>query len=264
MTMANKGRKQTRFGALLAGYVASELARAGKLLGRKPGRLNVGIHQGRKSLRRSRAAIALAGDALGPGAARIDRALRGLCRSLSRERDAQAIIDTLTSAAADASTGIQDDDLKQAQRLLTARRNALLAARLERDPGLTGLRERLAGIARRAAALPWAQVEASHVHAALARSLKRCDRAERRALELTTDAEALHRWRRRLRRLRQQLTALQKLTGLDWGEYAAVPDPADALSEAQDLAVLTATLRRLSGLDRDTRRRLLDALMPVT
>lgn len=257
--MARKKSGHREFGSLLAEFVKAELARAARLFGRKRDRLNTGIHQGRKSLRRSRAALALGGEVLGADAARLDQALRGVCRSLSRERDAQAVIDTLKLLAA-SDPGIERDDLKPALRLLAARRDRMLDARLARDPDLGSLRRRLAAISRRIEALPWADVEGAQIHLALGAATRRCNKAERRALRQPQDVEALHRWRRRLRRLRQQISALEKLTGLDWSEYAAVPDPADALSEAQDLSVLAATLRSLRGLDRDARRRLLTAI----
>jgi CHAD domain-containing protein len=259
--MTKRRRAQPEYGPLLAGFVAGELARAQRLLAREGEQLNAGIHQGRKSLRRSRAALALGAGALGATAARIDRGIRAVCRSLSRERDAQAVIDTLRSVAATGS-GLQRGDARLALKLLRERRDAILAARLARDPGLAAARGRIERLAARAAALPWERVEPRHVHEALTRSLRRCDRAERRALA-STDPEDLHRWRRRLRRLRQQIAALERLTGLDWREYAAVPDPADALSEAQDLEVLTAVLRRLPGAARELRLRLLDAVRPL-
>jgi CHAD domain-containing protein len=247
------------FGSLLSAFVAAELKRARRMLARSGPSLHVGIHQGRKSLRRARAALALGGPALQPPAVAQDRAIRTLCRSLSRERDAHAVIDTLKTLA-DRPGDLPARDLKRTAGLLRDRRDAILDTRLTRDPDFARLRAKLARIGERCARLPWERVEASHVHDALARSLRRCAKAERRALrDLLRDPGPLHRWRRRLRRLRQQISALEKVTGLDWREYAAKPDPADALSEAQDLSVLAAILRRLKGLDRDTRRRLLDA-----
>ncbi|HRQ65854.1 MAG TPA: CHAD domain-containing protein [Xanthomonadaceae bacterium] len=252
-------RARPHFGRLLAAFVAAELKRAGRMLARSGQRRHVGIHQGRKSLRRARAALALGGPALQPAAAVQDRAIRTICRSLSRERDAHAVIDTLKTLA-DGHGEVSARELKRTADLLRERRDTILATRLARDPDLARLRTHLARIAERCARLPWDRVEASHVHDALARSLRRCAAAERRALrDLLRDPEPLHRWRRRLRRLRQQIFALEKQTGLDWREYAATPDPADALSEAQDRSVLAAILRRLKGLDRDTRRRLLAA-----
>jgi CHAD domain-containing protein len=258
--MPRKIRAFPQYGALLGAFVAAELERAGKMFGRSGKRVHLGIHQGRKSLRRARAALALGGPALQPAVASIDRAIRSACRSLSRERDAQAVIDTLKTLA-DPHCGLPASDLRLSAGLLRKRRDAMLASRMGRDPDLAGLRVRLARIGARCARLPWERVEARHVHDALARSLRRCGKAEQRALKgLGGNPELLHRWRRRLRRLRQQIAALQKLTGLDWSEYAATPDPADALSEAQDLTVLAAILRSLKGLDREQRQRLLAAL----
>ncbi|MEO8161646.1 MAG: CHAD domain-containing protein, partial [Arenimonas sp.] len=57
--------------------------------------LHEGIHQARKSLRRTRSILALGMAALSPRAFLLDRDIGRLCRGLSAIRDAQALLETL-------------------------------------------------------------------------------------------------------------------------------------------------------------------------
>ncbi|MEH6418627.1 CHAD domain-containing protein, partial [Pseudomonas sp. CGJS7] len=82
-------------GLRLRAFATRELDQALDALGWRGNRIHAGVHLARKCLRRTRAALALGGDALGPGAALVDRELRGLNLNLSNLRDAHALVETL-------------------------------------------------------------------------------------------------------------------------------------------------------------------------
>src|SRR5262245_8828115 len=73
-------------GAALRDYATAELEYAIAHLGWNGGRVHEGVHLGRKSLRRTRAVLALGESALGPGADLIDREVRRVNVSLSKMR----------------------------------------------------------------------------------------------------------------------------------------------------------------------------------
>lgn len=238
-------------GAALRAFALGELDRCVAQLARTGLARHGGIHQARKSLRRTRAALALAGGRLGARAERLDRRLRRLCRSLSELRDAHAVLDTLTRVRAAlpvAERRVLRADLRAVRSALKARRDALLAERLARDPELERLRDRLVACRTGLESLSWERVGEVHVGRALERSTRRIRRAAR-AARRSGEIEDLHRWRRRLRRLRQQLNALAS-AGLGQGD-AASPDPAelDQLAWQQDLEVLLGAVAALESVD---------------
>jgi hypothetical protein len=64
-------------------------------LGWRGARLHAGLHQARKSLRHTRAVLALGASTLGPGGTLIDRQLRYVNHGLSGWRHARAVVETL-------------------------------------------------------------------------------------------------------------------------------------------------------------------------
>ncbi len=255
---AGKTREQRRAGAALGERALAELAEAERLFASTGEALHHGIHFGRKALRRCRAALALGGEAFGDRGRRLDLRLRRLLRSLSRERDAQAVIERLDALAAE---GRIEPALAAALRpALLARRDRILARRLARDPGLAALRTRLRAITRAVAGLPWHILGDEELRRALLRQRKRTLRAGERAED--GGEEELHRFRRRLRRLRQQLTLLKAVTGRSHARYGIHPDPADQLSRMRDALLLARAVKGLRELPAPLRRRALAALAP--
>lgn len=242
-------------GARLHAVAATELLRAIDHLGWRGPRLHAGVHQARKSMRRTRAVLALGMPALGAGAALIDRELRRAIRSLSRLRDAHALIGTcdhwLAKEAADGDTAAL---LRRVRR--TAARARAMAARnaLVDDPQLGGRRALLLTLHAALGGLDWAAVDEACIVAALRRSAERIASAGERARDSGRD-EDWHRWRRRARRLSQQHTAL--------GDCAPATDAdregkrlALLLGQAQDYAMLIEHCGRKSGLAKADRERL--------
>lgn len=249
-------------GVLLQAEAEHDLERAARQLARAGEERHQGIHQARKSIRRVRALLALGGEAFSdlPPVRRLDASLRSLCRGLSPLRDADALRDALLHLSRDAVIGpIECERLCAFVAVLRARR---LAAALARDPDFARRRERLQQAQARLALLPWARIEEADVEAALGDSRRRLRKALRRA-KPGMDAEAWHTLRRRLRRLRQQETALAKVRPETSRPTPGIAELAERMGKAQDHALLLAHCRR-SGVfparDRATLRRLVEPL----
>jgi CHAD domain-containing protein len=253
---------QDSIGAALQADAAHELERAARQLARPGEERHDGIHQARKSIRRARAALALGGAAFAASAPvrRIDAELRSLCRGLSSLRDADALRDALLHLQADAVLGpIECERLCAFVATLRARR---LAAALARDPDFARRRARLQAALARVAALPWGGVDEAAVRAAHAESLSRLGKALKRTRK-SEDPEDWHRLRRRLRRLRQQESALGRCAPALGLQTAGIGELAERMGGAQDHALLLAHCQR-SGVfparDRATLRRLVQPL----
>ncbi len=215
---------------------ASELGRAIACLGWRGGRIHEGVHQARKSLRRTRAILALGTPRLGPGARLIDRELRRTNRDLSRLRDAHAVVETLThlQRKSDAQTAPM---LRRAQRRAARARADYARTCIASDPGLSDRRALLAVLHAAMAALPWHALDVDSVHAALLDSLQRMQAAGLRARSRHAD-EDWHDWRRRVRRVSQQLRVLDGVMALPPGVGDLDKRLANLLGEAQDYSLL--------------------------
>lgn len=231
-------------GLRLQQFALAELVQAQRLLSRSGEKRHRGVHEGRKCLRRARATLALAASALGSGADALDDALAQICRGLSSLRDAQALTEALSRLRLHSST-LSESGLDAALSLARARRDAVLARTLERDPGLAKRRARLQRAGARLARLDWSSVSERGVRKALQRSQRRIDRAQARVQHHPHDDEHWHALRRRIRRLRQQHTLLAQAAP-GW----LAPIPADferhavALGRSQDDALLLAQCGR--------------------
>lgn len=243
-------------GQRLGERALAELAAAERFFASTGEALHHGIHFGRKALRRCRAALALGRKRFGERGQQLDRRLRRILRSLSRERDAQAVIERLDALLAEGR--LRPEIAGPIRTALLARRDRILARRLARDPGLAGLRTRLRAITRAVARLPWSELEEGELRRALLRQRRRALRAGARA-EAGSE-EDLHRYRRRLRRLRQQINLLKAATGRSHARHAIRPDPADALSRMRDALLLARALRGLRAIPSSLRRAALAAL----
>jgi CHAD domain-containing protein len=205
------------------------------------------IHETRKAIRRIRCTIALGETAFGSDFVKIDSELSRIAKGLSRLRDAHVVIGIATGLA------LQNDAPIWAQvaQSLEIRKVALLSQALEKDPEFLKRRSRLKKISVAIALLPWDRLSEKHVSDAIQRSQRRMANAEAMA-KVRHSPVANHRWRRRIRRLRLQLTALVKSPDrmIDHQEKKAIrilSRSADALGAEQDLQVLKSTLREVAS-----------------
>ena len=142
--------------------------------------------------------------------------------------------------------------LASARRAAVARRVTVLRGHLRTDPELRGRSERLVALGQRIDALDWASLTARQVEDGLEYSTQRAAKAGRSAIKGGGD-ERWHRWRRRVRRLGQQLHAL-----------GSASQPIDRhskklarlLGNAQDLTLLAMHCGRDSPFAADDRRAL--------
>lgn len=248
-------------GTRLREYASSELARAIECLGWRGPRLHDGVHQARKSLRRTRATLALGMPALGPGTAVIDRELRRLNRSLSKLRDAHALVTVLDrmidkSAGEDAAVTV----LRRARRTAARMRAACAHKALAADPMLQDKRALLAVLLAALPALQWPAISTAGARDALRRSAAAADAAGAQARASGED-EDWHGWRRRARRLSQQQRALDDPTAprspIKQDKRLAV-----LLGEAQDHAMVRERCGKKSPFaqaDRQTLRSLAES-----
>ncbi len=244
-------------GEALAHLVAAlcRLARQG--LARRE-RQHDGVHRVRKAIRSLRAVLALAQETLGESAAPIDRALQQLARSLSTLRDSHVAVATARSLA----TGAEKQAWLDIAGRLDTRCEQRLAHTLTQDPGFAKRRARLARISKALAALPWHRVERRSLEHALVEGELRVAKAERKAKKEMT-AQRLHRWRRRVRRLRMQVDAMRRievcskpLRKMQHERVGQLKKRTDLLGRRQDLEVLAQLLPQVSDTaNRDALRR---------
>jgi CHAD domain-containing protein len=234
-------------GEALARLVAALSRMIGQGLSRKHGRHD-GVHRARKAIRSLRAILALAGETLGEQAAPIDRSLQQLARSLSALRDAHVAVATARSLA----VGDEAQAWLDVAARLHARSERQLAQELERDPGFRARRARHARMSKALAALPWDQVERRTLDRALIRSELCVTKAERKAKTRMTAAR-LHRWRRKVRRLRMQVDIMRRIEACNESlrkmqeeRIGALKKCTDLLGRRQDLEVLAQLLPRVS------------------
>ena len=259
-------------GQALAALAAAECRVIERALGPTRDR-DRAVHRARKAIRRLRSLLAMASAGLGAASAPIDRSLQRLARGLSPLRD----IHVAVTVAQTLATGADAPAWEAAIAHLQARRAQLLAEALASDPMFARRRAGVRTLAHALAALPWRRVKRGALHDALARSERRMAKAEACARE-DGRTPAIHRWRRRTRRLRMQLELnlrLQARAARDGKSpsqlrraIGRLKRQTDALGWRQDLQLLRRQLGRLpdppqAGVLRQRLRREMAAARPL-
>lgn len=187
----------------------------------------------------------------------LDRELKRLNDGLSALRDAQAVVETLDRQIAKRQASETLALLRRARRIAAAARAAQARDASKDDPGMAQRRGLLDVLRAGLSALPWAALSVEHLQTATTHSAARIAAAYER-VHATQDDEDWHRWRRRMRRLSQQLRAV-KAAGL---AFAAPPlfDKclAEQLGVAQDLRLLIEYASHRSALPKRDRAALRD------
>ncbi len=216
-------------------YGLAELAAACDDLTLRGRRVHAGVHQARKAIRRTRAMLTLGKSVLGPGAKLIDRQLRKANRRLSPLRDAHALVETFDRL----NTKVRDEVTRAAvagARRIVARQRASMV----RDPVFASalVHEHAIVATMRAAlvGLPWESVTASSITNAMAAAARKATAARKHACA-HDDADAWHRWRRRMRRISQQHRAATA-AGLRVDELGFDKHLTEQLGVMQDLSLL--------------------------
>ena len=217
--------------------VRAEIARAiDELEGRRSRDTGTAVHEARKHLKKTRAAIRLVRDDLGADLRRDENtALRDAQARLSGARDAEVLIATLARVE-DSSNGRVDAPAAVALRdALRKRRDA--ARRQGHDERAEAIAE-LQAVEGRVES--WPLDDESFAGAAQGlRRIYRNGRRAQRAATATDDPEPWHEWRKRVKDLWYAARILRPAAPLELG---AVVDEADRLAELlgdhNDLAVL--------------------------
>lgn len=238
--------------AARSGPIALELARQecqaiAQALCVGPNR-HAAVHAARKAIRRLRSLLSLL-ERSGLQLARADRRLHRLGAGLSALRDSHVVVETATTLA----SGQPALPWAAVIARLQLRRDGRMQRALEADPEFARRRRAVDQVLQWLAAEPWDAVRRADIRAGLQRSQRRVAKAGARARQ-HPDAEALHRWRRKLRRLRMQLEVVPRLgTALDRphkGDPSAKPARrlhrlSDQLGWSQDLQLLRNLLRNM-------------------
>lgn len=178
---------------------------------------------------------------------RADASLQRLGDSLSDVRDAHVV--------AEAAERLQVDHPEvqwgPACEALQRRSERVMRNEMDKDPLLGRRRKQLGDVTLWLDALPWHAVKSSDIKAGLLHSERRARKAQKRAAH-DNSPENVHRWRRRVRRLRMQLEALPEL-GLKTaalvdalhgtGKTKALHKVSDQLGWQQDLRMLRNLVR---------------------
>jgi CHAD domain-containing protein len=213
-------------------------------------RIHPAIHDARKAIRRLRSLLALIEDRI-PEASAIDTAFEKLGDGLSALRDAHVVVETAEKFAKH-----HRKQWRPAIQALEARRDARLDRVLALDPGFLKRRALVTRLEARLEFLDWSRLRLADLSDGLESSNSRLDHAESRAA-LVLEIENLHRWRRRVRRLRFQLEAIGKLSPPAMHKLSrkhpgrdpkALHRLGDALGDRRDEHMLESALKRIRGL----------------
>ena len=225
-------------GAALRRLAEGELLQAIDCLRRKAGHLHKGVHLARKSIRRVRSLLALAGPVLGPGAEALNQYLSGINQSLSSLRDAQALVEAIDHFSARNRNEKWLAVLGRARNSAVQARMEALKAQRALDPGFEQVQGLLIQTAAALLELPWDELDEVALKAAFARSRKKTRKASLSAVA-TEDDEDWHRWRRKARRQTQQHRLLAEV-GIRTTVRHDDKAMAELLGQQQDCALLLA------------------------
>jgi len=213
-------------------------------------RLHVAVHDARKAIRRLRSLLALIEERI-PEVAPIDDSLERLGDGLSSLRDAHVVVETARRVA-----GKHRKRWKPAIQALETRRDLRLEGVLARDPGFLNRRALVRRLEARLHFLDWSRLRFGDLEQGVDHSQRRVEGAEKRAA-LEDSPANIHRWRRRVRRLRFQLEAIGKLSPRLMHKLSrkhpgrdpkALHKLGDALGDRRDEQMLEAVLKRTRGL----------------
>lgn len=202
--MVNKAKHDNlpSFGAALGTLADRECRRLLRALAMRKKRQE-GIHEARKSCRRLRSILPLLSPEQPTDA--VAHGLQELAHGIAPMRDAYIAART-AKLLAKAHASLITPELID---LLERRCEDILSQALQSDAHWRHRRARAQRIIAAIHALAWQEVRPSQVKQTLKRSRQRVKKARKKALALQAPA-ALHRWRRRARKLRYQLEFVRK------------------------------------------------------
>jgi len=250
--MIEVDRSGTRSVCLAVRHV---VCRAARTLA-SPDLSDTAVHEARKDIKRSRAALRLLRPALGESIYRRENTvLRDVSHSLNAARDAKVLMQTLQSLRRNHRALRRDAEVASLLRSLHADRAALRRRLRDHRAQLVRTRGALEQLCNRVT--QWRV--GAHGWSVLGPALKRIYKSGRRALpdRPRPTNRALHQWRKKVKYLRY---ALEILTPMRPGRLARLVRQAgqltDSLGDAHDLAVLAARARLYAKSNRTDLRKL--------
>jgi len=190
------------FGAALGTLAERECRKLLRALAMRKQRQE-GIHEARKACRRLRSILPLLPPEQPTDA--VDHGLQELARSIAPIRDAYIAARTAKLLAKTHATQITSGLVHR----LEHRCDEILGQALASDAHLRGRRAHAQRIVAAVHTLAWQDIRPAQARRSLKRSKQRVKKAHKKALALQAPA-ALHRWRRRARKLRYQLECVRK------------------------------------------------------
>lgn len=237
---------------------------------RQPDR-DAGVHEARKAMKRVRAVIRLARDALGQWTYRQENVvLRDSARGVASVRDGAVLVETLERLIDRYEPALAPDTWQDLRSALVARHEWRVRRMMGDSDAMAGVITTLRTARRRMAS--WPAEAASGDPLALrdrfdeiAPGVERVYRRGRRAMELAAAGPTevnFHSWRKRVKYLRHQMEALEGMWPAVIGATAMELDQlGEMLGEEHDLAVLAETVASDPALCSDpAQRRLLYAV----
>jgi CHAD domain-containing protein len=201
------------------------------------------VHEARKSLKKSRSALRLLRSDLGNQVRkRENAAMRDAAKRLAGARDAQVMLETLDTLAADPRSVLPAAAVKRLRKLLEARRDELQAgADLEAEAARAA--EELTEVRARLDDWPLEEEGFDEAFSGLRRIHRRGRGAMQTALKKGDD-ESWHVWRKRVKDLWYALRILKPVAGEQLsGAVDEASELSDVLGDHNDLAVLAETVR---------------------
>lgn len=238
---------------------ANEIGKTSDRLSAPPDEREEAIHGARKSLKKVRALVKLARPSLDGSYDALNSTLRDVGRGLSGARDATALIECLDKLEAAFGNRLGEGALVATRRVLTERRDAVLADAAEIGSQIERSVERLGEARRVARRASWPESKAD-LAADFERSYRACRKAWK-AVRKDPGGEAAHEWRKRTKALSAQIGLLRVEIG---AETAALREALIALGERlgdhHDLTVLEAAIVEEPGVPAEERK-LLEGLI---
>ena len=216
---------------------------------RRSGHRHRGIHEARRAIRRVRSILAFVPAKGGASADRIDRKLRALARELSPLRDAHVAFQLAAQRVADDAAN-DHARWQEIARGLRRARDRLLKKALADDGAFQRKIANAEEVAVELHALDWGRLSPTRVRKTLEQSEARADKAKDR-LRRRPSLSGKHRWRRRLRRLRMQIRALEAAGSADADvvrlkrRLPAIEVQADKIGERLDERLLIEAIHAL-------------------
>jgi CHAD domain-containing protein len=203
------------------------------------------VHESRKALKKSRAALRMARPSLGPLYGKVNATLRDVGRSLSEVRDAHVLVQTVDKLA-EAAPDQRADDFVPVRRILKDRSDQMTERAVAEglvDRATGGIRRAESAVDREA----WDQDGWKVIGAGLERSYRR-GRTAFAAASTPSNPRQIHEWRKRSKDLWYQLRLVR--AGWDRVLKATAKEAhllCDLLGDEHDLAVLNRVLEQGTG-----------------